>query len=125
MALVNNGTSVEMSQNTLPTGYTKPTVTKFADVTYTSELLQINVAKAIVEDAVGATTFDNLLNDGTVGITKQVSDLVTANFDTAGNTVTVYAELSAVRTNLTVAEDLYSNTPVTYRCTVQYFVNIS
>jgi len=115
MANVNSGTYVRLNQ--IPTGYAVVDVS-FADYEYSSQEVELSILKATVEDATESTTLANIITDVTIGINKQVSDLIAAR-TTDG--VTIYTELLALTTNLTFNEDLYKNVAPSYKCTVKYY----
>lgn len=122
MAIVNNGTKVSLTPATLPTGYTLPTVTEITDYQYV-RTLTLNVLKATVENATKTTTLTNILGDATIGITKQISDILDADY-LATATVTAYAELYDISSNITTSptSDFYNNTAVSYVCSVRLYV---
>jgi hypothetical protein len=124
MALTYNGTSVEIPAAQLPTGYVKPVVTKFSDYEYRSEVT-LNVLKSTVDNATETTTFANILTDGTIGLNKQVSDILTADLDTVGNTVDAYAELRSIGTNMVLTGGLYTDAATSYVCSVPIFAKTS
>jgi hypothetical protein len=115
MANVNDGTYVRLNQ--IPTGFTVVD-RSFSDPEWSSEEIELSVLKATVEDATPATTLTNIIEDLTIGIDKQVNDLISA-VSTDG--VTIYTELLALTTNLIFSEDLYKNVAPSYKCTVKYY----
>lgn len=125
MAITNNGTVVTIPTDKLPSGYTKPTVTTFSDYEY-YRTATLNVDRATVYSATKTTTMANILANGTIGVTKQVTDLVTADFD-ATNTVTIYADLYDISSNLEVSQtgDFYGNTDDKFVCYVRIYVKAS
>ena len=123
MAIVNNGTKNSLTSNELPSGYTRPTVTEIADYQY-SRSLSISVLKATVETATGAATMAAIIANATVGITKQVTDILAADY-LASATVTAYADLVGLTHNISAnngAGDYLKNTAVSYVCTVNLYV---
>jgi hypothetical protein len=122
MAITNNGTTVSASRDRLPSGYTLPTVTTFTDFEYKREAT-LYVDRATVFSATKTTTMTNILGDATIGVTKQVTDLVTADFD-ATKTITIYAELYEIDGNLGVSQtgDFYSNVVDKFVCSVRIYV---
>lgn len=121
MALSNKGTVVNVNNNKIPSGYTKPTVATFDDSENSYVNREISVAKAGVENANEVTTFTAIV----AAITAAVTALITADFDIAGNTVDVYASVKDITTNAKVGDDLYTNGAVNYLCTVDIFVKTS
>lgn len=123
MAITNNGTKNSLGVSQIPTGYTKPTVTEFSDVEYPRTVV-LNVLKATVENASPATTMANIIANATVGINKQVTDLLAADF-LATATVTAYAELIGLSTNFATVSgdaDFLKNIAASYVCTVKIYV---
>jgi hypothetical protein len=70
-----------------------------------------------------ATTLLAIISNATIGINKQVTDLVTAEFDTT-NTVTCYAILTGIDSNqaASASNDFYTTTAMSYLCTVKFYV---
>jgi len=123
MAITNNGTKNSLTANELPSGYTKPVVSTFTDYEY-SRSLTISVLKATVENATASTTMTNIINNATIGITKQITDILAADY-LATATVTAYADLVGLSHNLAAINGsaLYlTNTPLSYICTVNLYV---
>jgi len=117
MALVNNGIEVLLNADKLPVGYTKPVVTTFTDNEY-QEVKEFIIGKASVDDPVEVTTFTAL-------VAQAVTDLgvaISTDFDTVGQTVTVYGSLEAVDHDLKLGEELYTNVALNYKCRVRYYV---
>jgi len=122
MAIVNNGTKVSLDSTKLPSGYTKPTVTEISDYDYVSPLT-LNVLKSTVENATPATTLTNIIDNATIGITKQITDILALDFlGTA--TVTAYTDLVNIDNNInpTNSTDFYDDTAVSYVCVVNLYV---
>jgi len=123
MPIINNGTKNSLLASDLPSGYTRPTVTTFADWQY-KRTVTLSVLKATVENATASTTMVNILANATIGITKQVLDIVTAAF-TAVPTATVYADLTNLTNNISPivgTGDYLKNTAVSYQCTVDIYI---
>ena len=124
MAITNNGTKNSLPAAKLPTGYTVPTVTTFTDWEY-KRTLTLSVLKATVENATKATTMTNIFDDAAIGLDKQVVDIVAADF-LATATVTTYAELTALTTNIVDVSSgdgtWMKNTAVSYVATVVLYV---
>ena len=118
MANTNLGTKVSLTNSMLPTGYTVPADVSFTDFEYESATVELSVLKATVEDATPATTLANIIADVTIGIDKQVTDLVAA---LATDGVTIYTDLLNIRTNINFSEDFYDNIAASYLCTVKYY----
>ncbi len=122
MAIVNNGTVNSLPESKIPDGYTRPTVTEIADYHYLRDIT-LTVLKSTVENATHATTMTNIIDDATIGITKQVTDILALDFlGTA--TVTAYAELTDISNNITptASTDFYDDIAVSYDCVVKLYV---
>jgi hypothetical protein len=116
MALTHNGTAVLVSE--IPSGYTRPTVSKFTDHELKYESREINIAKSGVENATASTTFTNIIT----ALNTAIQSLLNADIDTTGLTVTSYANLKIISTNANISGVLYTNGAVNYVCTVDIFV---
>jgi len=122
MAITNNGTVNALDSALLPSGYTRPTVTTFTDWDYVSELV-LEVDKVTVDNATKATTLANIIADGTVGITAQITAILAADYlGTA--TVTAWTNFYKISTNIepNVTSDFYNADLVTYTCSVRLYV---
>ena len=117
MALTNAGTQVLVNDNKLPTGYTKPTVTTFEDIESKYKDRAFVVVKSVVENADPLVTFAAIVD----AITTAVSALITADYDVT-NTVTAFANLKDVATNLKNGDALYNADVVDYDCIVDIFI---
>lgn len=123
MAITNSGTVNSLTDNELPTGYTRPTVTTFTDWQY-KRTLNLTVLKATVENATAATTMANIIANATIGITKQITDILAADY-LASATVTAYADLTNLTNNLSNISgggDYLKNTAASYQATVDLYV---
>ena len=122
MAIVNNGTVNSLSSELLPSGYTRPVVTVISDYQYMYEV-DLSVLKATVENATKSTTMTNIIADATIGLTKQVTDILAADY-LATATVTAYTDWWKVsdntETNITSA--FFDNTATSYVCSVRIYV---
>jgi len=125
MAITNNGTKVSLAASILPTGYTLPTVTEFTDYEYT-RTLTLSVLKSTVESATKTTTLTNILGNASIGITKQITDILAADY-LATATVSAFAELYDITSNIpsNPSSDFYNNTAVSYVCSVRLYVKAS
>ena len=123
MALTNAGTLVQLPSSRIPSDYTLPTVSSFTDWEYESSERTLTVLKSTVENSDRSTTLANILANATIGINKQVTDLVTAEFDVT-NTVTCYAVLTGIDSNVAASgsNDFYTDTAMSYSCTVKFYV---
>jgi hypothetical protein len=98
MAVVINGVVNGMSSDKLPVGYAPPTVTQFTDYEYVRQL-KLNVLKNTVENAVPSTTLTNIFNNATIGLVKQITDIVTLDYINTLNVV-AFGVLSELRVNI-------------------------
>lgn len=117
MAISNLGAINELPASQLPTGYTKPVVATFTDYEYT-RTITLNVLKATVEAASAATTMANIFNNATIGINKQIADIIAADY-LATAAVTSYGSLLSLGLN---TEDYLTNAAVNYKCVVKIYV---
>ena len=122
MAITNLGTNLKLSSNKIPSGYTPLSVVTFADHEYKRNLV-LSVPKATVQNATAATTFANIINNASVGINKQITDLIAAEF-LATATVTTHAVFYDITTNIsnTSKADFYTDAVETYDCSVELYI---
>lgn len=122
MAVINNGVKVSIPSGLIPTGFTAPAVTTFTDFEYERDIT-LSVLKSTVEDASKATTLLNIINNATIGVSKQVLDIVTADY-IGTNTVTFYADMELLTNNqqASVTSDFYGNVPLSYTVKVKFYV---
>lgn len=121
MAITNNGTKLKISEGQIPFGFTAPAVSDFTDHEYKREVV-LDVAKATVQNADKAITLTNILNNATIGINKQVTDIITADF-VGTNNVQVFSELTFLGHNIqpTAFSDFLGIAAVVYRCKVTVY----
>ena len=123
MAIVNNGTVNSIDGKQLPSGYTRPTVTLINDYHY-KRTITLTVLKSTVENATASTTMTNIISNATIGITKQITDIMALDFlGTA--TVTCYADMRSLTTNLkntTGTDDWLTDAAVSYSAVVDLYV---
>jgi len=123
MAITNNGTVNSLVNSQVPDDYTRPTVTTFTDYEYVRNL-SLSVLKVTVDDADPATTMAAIIEDVTIGITKQVDDILAADF-LASATVTAYADWTVLSTNLTgvtKSDPLLTDAAANFICTVKLYI---
>lgn len=124
MAISNLGAINELPAAQLPAGYTKPVVATFTDYEYI-RTVDILVLKATVEAATAALTMAAIFNNATVGINKQITDIIAADFLTTP-AVTTYGSLISLSTNVEVGsfsdQTYLLNTAVSYKCKVKIYV---
>ena len=126
MAITNNGTVNSLTVNQIPSGYTRPTVTQFTDFEY-KRTLDLTVLKSTVENVSASVTMTNIIGNGSVGITKQVTDILAGDY-LASATVTAYADwigLSNNYSNLDANGDFLKSTANSYQCEVILYVKTS
>ena len=126
MAIVHNGTVNGLSNNQLPSGYTRPTVTTFTDFECGS-IRNLTVLKATVENATASTTMTNIIEDAAIGIEKQIEDILAADY-LATATVEAYSELIGLSNNfasISGAGTYLKDTAASYTCKVKLFVKTS
>lgn len=108
----------------MPSGYTKPNVATFSDYEYV-RTITLNVLKATVEAATASATMTAIFNNATVGINKQIVDIIAADY-LATAAVTTYGSLVHLTTNVEVgnfSDPTYlTNAAVNYKCVVKIYV---
>lgn len=124
MAITNNGTRNLLATAKLPTGYTVPTVTTFSDFEY-RRTLTLSILKATVDEATSLATMTAIFEDATIGINKQITDILTADYlGTA--TVTAYTDLMDLKlnnTDVSSGEGVWlKDTPTSYVATLILYV---
>lgn len=124
MALVANATKISLNSSKVPSGATDPGGSNLSSSQPTYENLALNVAKATVENATKSTTFDNIRTDATIGIEKQVADLLTNDMDVT-NTVNYNIDWKNIESNLEFSKEFYTDTATQYICTVDVYVVVS
>lgn len=125
MALAAQATKISLNKTKLPTGYTDPGGSNLSNATPNYKDLVLTVAKATVENANKATTFDNIRTDATIGIEKQVADLLANDFDDTANTITYNIDWKNIESNMEFAREFYTNVAAQYICTVDVYVVVS
>ena len=123
MAITNNGCVNSLPASQLPSGYTRPTVTTFTDWEY-KRTLTLSVLKSTVENATRATTMTNIRENGTIGLNKQIVDIIATDF-IASETVTTYGDWTTLSNNfvdVTGTGTALTDTAASYTCTVILYV---
>ena len=124
MAITNNGTQNSLPTGQIPAGHTRATTTTFDDWEYKRNLT-LSVAKATVDEATSDATMTAIFDNGTIGLDKQILDIVAATF-VATQTVTTYATLTGLSTNISNNSsgegDWLKTTAEAYECTVELFI---
>lgn len=126
MATTNNGTKNSLDSGQIPSGYSRPSVTTFTDYEFTSTRT-LTVLKATVDESTATVTMAAIIANGTIGLTKQVDDIMTAmGADTV--TTTVYAIWTGLTNNFanTVGSgDHLTTAAMSYSCTVTIYAKFS
>lgn len=125
MALVANATKISLNSSKVPSGATDPGGSNLSSAQPKYENLALTVAKATVENATKSTTFDNIRTDATIGIEKQVADLLGADMDDTANTITYNIDWKNIESNMEFSREFYTDTAAQYICTVDVYVVIS
>lgn len=100
MALTYNGTRVDIASSSLPSGYTKPTVTTFTDYEGQYKQVSFTIAKSAVENATATTTMANIIT----ALNTAADAYLTADLDTT-NTITAYGIAKTITTNTDDPDD--------------------
>lgn len=125
MALVANPTKISIDSSKLPTGYTNPGGENLSGSQPSYSNLRINVDKATVENAVKATTFDNIRTDAVVGVEAQVATILAGDDIGTVATANYNIDMKEIRNNQPIVEEFYTDTTVDYVVTVDVYVVIS
>lgn len=125
MALAAQSTKISLDSTKTPSGFTDPGGSNLSNSSPTYLNLSLSVLKSTVENATKATTFDNIRDDVTIGIEKQVADLLTANIENVIQTVTYNIDWKDISLNQKFSSEFYSNVAASYICTVDVYINIS
>jgi len=124
MAITNNGTRNSLTSAKTPAGVAARPITTFTDyesrATYT-----LSVLKATVDEATTAATFDAIFDNGTIGLDKQILDIVAADY-IVSQTVTTWADCIGLTLNnadVSSGEGTWlKNTAASYTATVILYV---
>ena len=120
MAITNNGTRITIGSEQLPSGTVYPTVTTFTDWEYVIEK-EYSVLKSTVENATAITTVAQIISNGTIGVTKQSTDLIAADY-ISSNTVTYWTDIISISDNFANRE---SSSSVYFKATAfSYLVKV-
>ena len=124
MAITNNGTKNNLSTAQIPSGVTARPITTFTDYE-SSAKYELSVLKATVDEATTAATFDAIFDNATIGLDKQILDIVAADY-IASQTVTTWASLINLKLNnstVTSGEGTWlKDTATSYVATVILYV---
>lgn len=113
------------SASKLPAGYSRPTITEVTGDDLAVTQLTLIVPKVTVENADPAVTMANIIDDATVGVQKQLQDIIVGDY-LATATVTSHADLKDVINSNVPSNDASStwltDDAINYVCTVELFV---
>ena len=125
MALAAQATKISLDATKIPSGFTDPGGSNLSSSQPSYENLSLSIAKATVEDATKATTFDQIRDDVAIGIEKQVADILTNDMDVAVATITYNIDWKDIRNNQIFPEEFYSDVAAVYIATVDVYINVS
>jgi len=125
MAITNNGTNNLIPAGKLPSGHTRETATTFQDFEYT-RTMNLSVLKATVDEATSTATMAAIIANGTIGVTKQITDICTTDFVNSEDVV-IFADLTDLTTTIadmtpSGSETWLKDTAVSYTATVTFYV---
>lgn len=124
MAILNLGATNELPDAQIPSGYTRPVIATFSDYEFVRTLTLL-VPKATVETATASGTMTAIFTNATVGINKQIVDIVAADFLTTP-AVTTYGVLKSLTTNINnsdISDTTYlTNVAAAYKCVVKLYI---
>lgn len=126
MAIALNGVQNSLTNNQIPTGYTKIGITTFSD-NESKAVYDLTVLKATVENSDPAVTMANILANGTVGLTKQITDILAGDY-LATATVDAWADWTALSNNFSNIDkegDYLTDSAASYQCRVILYVKTS
>ncbi len=127
MAIDPKGVQNSLPPNQVPSGHTRSVASdRFRDNTTTSDRT-LSILKATVENASKDTTMTNLVSDAAIGISKQVDDLMGAEYDDTAKTVTYWTDWRTLRDNIgnDASTDFLNDTAVSYVVQVRIFIKVS
>ena len=124
MALAAQATKISLDTTKTPSGFTDPGGSNLSNSAPTYTNLSLSVLKATVENSTKATTFDNIRDDVTIGIEKQVTDLLTNDMDITA-TITYNIDWKDIRNNQIFTEEFYSDVAASYVAIVDVYINVS
>lgn len=123
MAIVYNGTKNSLPAAQLPDAYVKPVVVEIPDYEYVQNV-ELIIPKATVQNADPATTIANIIADAAVGINKQITDKLGAEFLASAN-ITAYGDLIGLKNNFqSMAKDseALTDAAASYVATLRLYV---
>lgn len=125
MAIQDKGIKIEISEALIPDGFSAPAYVEIPDYEY-KRVYQLSVLKSTVQNAAKDVTFDNIINNVTIGILKQINDIIVADF-IGTNTVEYYTVWKVLNSNSQRSKenDFYTDTPFSYVCEIEVFIKTS
>ena len=121
--ITNNGCVNSIPSAQKPSDYTDPTVTTFTDYKYVYTIV-MDVLKVTVDESDPATTMTAIIENVTIGIEKQVDDILAEDF-LATRTVTAYSDWTGFSTNMSpelATDDILTDAVTNYNCTVKIYI---
>lgn len=126
MAFTNEGTIYRLSSRQVPNDFENASVNQFQDYE-NDRIFQIEVDRDTVKNADPATTMANILNNPTIGVNKQISDVFEEEQNIVDNDVSVWSAVEKMVPNIdqTKDSDLLTDADVKFILTVRsYYKNI-
>jgi hypothetical protein len=124
MALAAQATVISVPASQRPSGYTDPAGTNLASSQPSYKDLKLSILKSTVENATKATTFDNIRTDATIGIEKQIADILVADDLGTIATVNYNIDWKTISQNQAISDQFYTNVAVSYVAVVDVYINI-
>lgn len=130
MAIVSQGTKITLTpSNKIPDGFTPPAVSNFSNYGYTAIRRTVYIPKSDVEDADFATTLLNIIQDSTVGIEKQITDMITADWGASNpNTIDFWIHMIGL-TGTPIPADktsqFFGNSPFNYAADIIVYIRVT
>lgn len=130
MSIVSKGTKITLTpSNKIPDGFTPPSVEAFKDYRYSAVRRTLQVPKSDVEDSDPVTTLTNIIQDNTVGIEKQITDMLTADWGGSNpNTIDFWVHLMGLTLNVIPPDktsDFLNNSAVVYECDTITYIRVT
>ena len=86
------------------------------------ENLVLSITKSIVANENKYATFDNIIKDEIVGIEKQVSDILKAEYDIPNQLIHYNIDFKDIKDNQHFTTDFYNNKPFVYLAIVDVYI---
>jgi hypothetical protein len=121
MALVSNGIIITAPASSLPSAYVKPTdAVLFTDFDYSELNLELIISKSSVQNAVSATTMQNIVNS----VISTVESKLTSDYNCTDNTVQYYINLKSVLHNYQPNLVEFTTGTINFYCIIDIFVKV-